>query len=91
MKTKTEAKLMMRDDNLKMLSEASPRAVHRMMGIINETYNKDIYTIDDFDQWWRYVEHREIRRFPSRAQMQVIGNLNQLRMLMRCHFEYRIK
>lgn len=82
---------MMREDNLQVLTECTPRSSRRMMEIIKEGYLADFDNDSEFERWFDEVEKREKRRFPTRTQVQVISNLNHIKMLLKSHYNFRFE
>lgn len=82
-------KMMMRQDNFEVLTKCAPKASHRLIEIIAEGYNADFPDDAALEEWFENIEKREKRRFPTRTAMQVMSNLNHVKMLLKSHYKYR--
>lgn len=88
-KTDFEFRLMLRQDNIEVLAGARPKALKRMMNIVKDAYLADFKSEADVDKWMGNVEQREKGKFPTRSQVEVIGNLNHIKMLIKSHWKFR--
>lgn len=84
-----EFRLMLRQDNIEVLAGARPKALKRMMNIVKDAYLADFKSEADVDKWMEDVEQREKSKFPTRSQVEVIGNLNHIKMLIKSHWKFR--
>ena len=85
---KPNIQLMVNAENIKVLADLKPRALKRVLNIIQETFSADYATLERFEECWKEIERREIRRFPSPAQLQVMSNLSHIKGLMKHHYKY---
>ena len=86
---KLDFKVMMRRDNFEMLVHCTPKASHRLLEIIATGYFSDFSDDAELEQWFNNVVDREIRRFPTRSNVQVSINLPHVEKLLKSHYKYR--
>ena len=90
MKDNFEFRMMFRRDTLDRLVKCSPRALHRLMCIITTAYKANFTDCEQFEQWFvNMVEKQEKRRLPTRTNMQVMMNLNHVKMILKSHYKFR--
>lgn len=84
-----EFRLMLRQDNIEVLAGARPKALKRMINIIKDAYMADFKSEDEINRWFYDIEQREMDRIPTRSNLEVMSNMNHIKMLIKSHYKFR--